>query len=332
MARLTALPSVDIIRGFKGVIDFYLWKGLPCVRKWPYTPPSRRTTATIAAAALFGEILKSYRLLADNVLDAYRATAAGTPRTARDVYTSSVLGHLHERTLPVPPPTTFTTWSPDAPPLAPSALDDEFDDASFDTDLWTEFDPGGLLAVSENETGLILDELTQAGDDLCGIYQPIPPVDFSITAKIAQIALAANFGIAGLILWQDAANPATGLYIWDFGFSAAAQAIELTRFTNYTTFHSHLYQASDAIIATHIYLRIRRISATYYFDWSSNGIGWRQCWSGALAFAPQHFGIGLNNVNSGITIRGVATFFRHTPYGTFNLILQGDRIDANRAP
>ncbi|GAI78615.1 unnamed protein product, partial [marine sediment metagenome] len=30
MARLTALPSLDIIHGFRGILDFYLWKGLPC--------------------------------------------------------------------------------------------------------------------------------------------------------------------------------------------------------------------------------------------------------------------------------------------------------------
>lgn len=104
MARLTALPSLDIIRGFKGVLDFYLWKGLPCVRKWPHTPRSRRTEGSIAAAALFGDILKSYRLLAPTVLEAYQENANGIPRTPRDVYVSGVLGHLHERTIPAPPP------------------------------------------------------------------------------------------------------------------------------------------------------------------------------------------------------------------------------------
>jgi len=330
MARLTALPSIDIIQGFKGVLDFYLWKGLPCVRKWPYTPPSKRTAGTKSAASLFGEILKSYRLTADTVLEAYQEMAKGAPRTPRDIYVSGTLGHLHERTPPPVPPTTYTLWSPDAPPYSPSALDDEFDDASFNTDLWTEFDPGALLTVSENETGLILDGLTQPANAVCGVFQPIPAVDFSVTAKLALIAFAQNFGILGLSLWQNAANPAAGMYNWSWVFSAAEQAIELTRFTNYTTWHSHVYQAPDAIIGTHLYLRIRRISTTYYFDWSSDGIGWRQCHAGALAFAPLHFGIMLNNANTGITIRAISTFFRYTPYGTFNLILQGDRICETR--
>ncbi len=104
MAKLTALPSLDIIRGFKGTLDFYIRRGVPCVRKWPHTPRSRRTPATIAAASLFGGILKSYRLVADTVLEAYQQNAKGIPRTPRDVYVSGVLGHLHERTIPEPPP------------------------------------------------------------------------------------------------------------------------------------------------------------------------------------------------------------------------------------
>lgn len=330
MARLDALPSVDIIRGFKGVLDFYLWKGLPCVRSWPYTPPSRRTAGTKAAASLFGEILSSYRLVADTVQEYYVELAAGIPRTPRDIYVSGTLGHLHERTLPPVPPTTFTVWSPDAPPLAPSTLDDEFDDASFDLGLWTEFDPGGLLAVSENETGLILDGATHAADAICGIYQTIPLVDFTITAKLALLARRADFAIVGLGLWQDAANPAAGIYAWQLTCRELIQQIELTRWTNYTTWAATAYLEADDIIGTHLYLRIRRVGNTCFWDWSSNGIGWRHCHSGVLAFTPLHFGIMLNNVNVGETIRGVSTFFRYTPYGQFHLLLQGDRISETR--
>ncbi len=332
MARLDALPSIDIIRGFKGTLDFYLWKGLPCVRAWPRYRPASQTEASRAAAATFGLILQSYRLIAQTVSEAYQEMAQGIPRTPRDIYVSGILGHLHERTPPVPPPTTFTVWSPDAPPVAPSDLDDEFDDASFDAVLWTEFDPGGLLAVSENETGLILDGATQAGDDLCGIYQPIPAVDFSITAKLALVAPEVNFSAVALALWDDATNPAEDLYTWQLTYRAADQVLDVIRWTNYTTFGAGLWSRPVAILGTHRYLRIRRIAGTYYFDWSSDGLGWHLVYSGALVFVPNHFGIIINNVNSGITIRGIATFFRYTPYGTFNLLLQGDRINADRTP
>ena len=99
MARLTALPSIDIIRGFKGTIDFYLWRGLPCARKWPRRAPGRRTEAEIASSALFGIVSTNYRLLAPLALAAFQEAAKDQPRTARDLYISAVYGHLHEASL-----------------------------------------------------------------------------------------------------------------------------------------------------------------------------------------------------------------------------------------
>lgn len=104
MARLTALPSIDIIRGFKGVLDFYLWKGLPCVRRWPRMTKAKQTQASKDAAAIFGQISSNYRLLAPLALEAYQIEARTQPRTARDLYISGAYGHLHQRTEPPPPP------------------------------------------------------------------------------------------------------------------------------------------------------------------------------------------------------------------------------------
>src|SRR3989304_1279249 len=35
MAKLTALPDPPTIRRFRGLVDFYTWKGIPCARRWP---------------------------------------------------------------------------------------------------------------------------------------------------------------------------------------------------------------------------------------------------------------------------------------------------------
>jgi len=104
MARLTALPSIDIVRRLAGVLDFYMWKGLPCVRAWPRYRPARQTAGSKASAALFGAIVKGYNLLGQGPLEAFRADAADHSRSARDIYVSAVLGHLHEQTIPEPPP------------------------------------------------------------------------------------------------------------------------------------------------------------------------------------------------------------------------------------
>lgn len=96
MARLDALPSIDVIHGLRGVLDYYLWKGLPCVRKWPVTPRRNLSPATLAAAATFGVILKAFALVGSEVKALYDDDATGQPRTGRDLYVSGALGHLHE--------------------------------------------------------------------------------------------------------------------------------------------------------------------------------------------------------------------------------------------
>jgi len=96
MARLTALPSIEIIRGLKGILDFYLWKGLPCVRAWPTWRPARQSEASKAAALFFGAVVKSYSLLGETALSAYKEDALDQPRTARDIFITGVYGHLHE--------------------------------------------------------------------------------------------------------------------------------------------------------------------------------------------------------------------------------------------
>jgi len=229
------------------------------------------------------------------------------------------------------PPSDFTVWDADAHPLTPSIYDDEFDDSAFDAVLWTEFDPGGFLTLSENETGLIFDQATDPGDDIAGVYQAIPSGDFCITAKLSLTALNANYALIGLILFDDASNPAEDLYTWHLVYRAADQKLEVIRWTNYTTPGALLDGITDVALATDLYLRIRRISTTYYFDWSTDGIGWRQEYSDTLVFTPDDFGIFVNNVGQGITIRGIASFFRYTNSGAFNQILQGDRVDMWRA-
>ena len=96
MARLTALPSANIIHGFKGTIDFYLWRGLACARRWPRNPKSHHSVATRAASILFGAILSAYKLLDPSCYAALVEDAKDQARTPRDIWVSAVFGHLHE--------------------------------------------------------------------------------------------------------------------------------------------------------------------------------------------------------------------------------------------
>lgn len=99
MARLKNLPSLDIIRGFRGVIDFYVYKGIPCARRWPRHRPGRQTAPSRASAAIFGAIVSAFGLTSGLVKALFDEDAADQPRTGRDIYVSAVLGHLHEASM-----------------------------------------------------------------------------------------------------------------------------------------------------------------------------------------------------------------------------------------
>lgn len=97
MPVIKALPSPKVIRGLRGILDFYCWKGLNCVRTWPHIPPAHRTPASLASAATFGAIIKGYAQLGGRPKSLFAADAADQPRTGRDIYISATLGHLHKR-------------------------------------------------------------------------------------------------------------------------------------------------------------------------------------------------------------------------------------------
>lgn len=219
-------------------------------------------------------------------------------------------------------------WFPGAAPASPSALDDEFEDSSFDTGLWTEFDPGGDLTISEDAVGLIMDHLTHAGDKIIGCHQSIPAGDFTITTRVASSNPWANYTTTGLALWENPADTSKAIYTFNIQASATGPALEFSKFTNYTTFGTGLASRSGSayFVPTDLYLRIRRNGTTYYAEWSENGLGWRPLWSGSLDFAPSTFGLFLNNVGVGSTIRSIFAFFRYeaTDIG-FTGILKGAR-------
>jgi len=96
MARLDSLPSLEIIQGFKGVIDYFVTRGIPCARRWPRYSKGRMSAPALQAAALFGAIVQAYALLPANVKQELTLEAADQPRSGRDIMVSGVLGHLHE--------------------------------------------------------------------------------------------------------------------------------------------------------------------------------------------------------------------------------------------
>ena len=105
MAKLTALPELDVISGFKRKVDFYLnfqssdpetrGKGVPCARRWPRSPGHRRAAAVEAQWSTFSYSASLWNSLSQEIQDAYNAMASGTGLSGRDMFTRSYIKGLY---------------------------------------------------------------------------------------------------------------------------------------------------------------------------------------------------------------------------------------------
>jgi len=95
MAKLLALPHADIIDGFKGVIDFYVHRGIPCARAWPKSPGKSRSPAVMAQWPAFRYASQEWLNLSDEVQDAYRQLATNSGLSGRDMLIRAYLTGLY---------------------------------------------------------------------------------------------------------------------------------------------------------------------------------------------------------------------------------------------
>lgn len=224
--------------------------------------------------------------------------------------------------------TTVTLWQADAPPDTPHAKDDEFSDGAV-SGAWTEWDPAAKIAVSETETGLTIVHTGDGANHWAGIHQDVISGDYAIWARVSLLAVQENYLGLGLLLLEDADdNPATSDLYAFYIQMAGAPNIQLQRWSAYNAWAANIASLATpaAWPLTHMYFRIRKATATYGFDYSRDGIGWRQLWSGSLTFTPEQFGIGDYNGTSN-DHKSVSTFFRAreaTP--TLFDVEEGDRV------
>ncbi|GAG95832.1 unnamed protein product, partial [marine sediment metagenome] len=86
MAKITKLPGMAIVAGFKGTLDFYVHCGVNCVRKWPRSPGHHRTPAVEAQWPAFAWAASNWRELALPVKEAYNQLAVSTNLTGSNGY------------------------------------------------------------------------------------------------------------------------------------------------------------------------------------------------------------------------------------------------------
>lgn len=228
----------------------------------------------------------------------------------------------------------FSIWMPDAPPLTPYSSggvdDDEFDDASFDTGIWTEFDYGSYQTVVENEWGLSL--TTSASNVFQGVIQPVPTgSDWSFTTYIAQVHDQVNNECAGILLISDISNLNTSdVFVWGTYRGGSGYGWRWAKATNYTgTGYSDGSWINDSKDFAY-YIRFRTNGTTWSFDMSADGYNWvHNAYTQAAEFTPE--GVGLGHRLDETNWRADYKFARFKDDSTYNQMLYGDKVNMWRA-
>jgi len=100
MAIVTAMPQLAIIDGFKDVVDFYYWMGIPCARKWPNSPGHIRTPAVMEGWLPFTYAAKEWNNLSLEIQAAYNEWSTNSGLSGRDMFTRSYMTGLYRYPIP----------------------------------------------------------------------------------------------------------------------------------------------------------------------------------------------------------------------------------------
>ncbi|GAH38779.1 unnamed protein product, partial [marine sediment metagenome] len=103
--------NVETIRGLAGTLDFYKWKGIWVVRRWPKKSSLPFKPAVVAAQEAFAQSRKDLKLLTAKVRNAYTATTKNVGESWIDFYTHQYM-HWWGKYHTLPPVLTDYEWTP----------------------------------------------------------------------------------------------------------------------------------------------------------------------------------------------------------------------------
>lgn len=80
---------------FKGTLDFYVHRGIPCCRAWPRYRPHEESPDELSTQAHFQYIVSLEQTLPSSLIEAVKPFTFATKWTWRDMMTSCYLkGHV----------------------------------------------------------------------------------------------------------------------------------------------------------------------------------------------------------------------------------------------
>lgn len=92
MVKIAEMPAQHLIDGWKGTIDFFIYKGQPVARSWPHWHPRKPTEPELQAQIAFGYVNQMAHALPPYIIDQYRRMAASSQCSWKDIF---VRGYLY---------------------------------------------------------------------------------------------------------------------------------------------------------------------------------------------------------------------------------------------
>ena len=100
MAILKHMIGEKVISGFKGVIDFYYYMGIPCARTWPHSPGHKRSPEVMAGWPAFTYSVREWNNISPVVRRAYESLTMNSGLSARDLFMRSYMKGLYREANP----------------------------------------------------------------------------------------------------------------------------------------------------------------------------------------------------------------------------------------
>lgn len=93
VVKLNQPPLRQVVLGFKGVLDFYSWKGQICVRRWPRSPTQPRSAAVQAQYSDFKTVTQGFKTIEESAMGGLIGMTSGTQLVPKDMQVQLYYGH-----------------------------------------------------------------------------------------------------------------------------------------------------------------------------------------------------------------------------------------------
>jgi hypothetical protein len=197
--------------------------------------------------------------------------------------------------------------SVDAAPASPNAMDDEFDDESFDGTLWTDINLG-TVTKAERDHSLIFETTGGHGTSLRGVQQAAPAGDWTIRAK-----LLGPPGVFEIEHYLFVAKSTTER-LYSIGWHGSAAGIKAHQRTSITAAAAAWGVTDVGGLWNYVYVELSwdDTAGTLGARWSLDGTAWSSDMASTLeaSWTPGIVGLGVRNATSRAIDFGVDWFRR----------------------